>query len=245
MFGQSRWVPKILAVGFLASLSVMVWAADDPKKEEKPKADPPGTSAIMAQLRARFAAWDKDKDGYLDKWELAQAFRNSKVAFDGTTKPKDDDKDKPKDADKDKPKDTEKDKDADKDKPKETDKDKPTGTEKDKDAEKGKDSSQSKTKPDYSKYPDYQFLTQLDKDGDDRISKAEFEDWARDYAVQLKTQTDAQNRIAQAEARLNGKLSQKERQQLERDLKHERDALNKVNNQMKNFEKYVQNQLKR
>jgi hypothetical protein len=43
-------------------------------------------------------------------------------------------------------------------------------------------------KPDKSTYanrPDFLFIAALDKDGDEKVSKEEFESWAHDYAVQL------------------------------------------------------------
>jgi Ca2+-binding EF-hand superfamily protein len=38
-----------------------------------------------------------------------------------------------------------------------------------------------------TKYPDYQFLIELDQDHDGKISLREFEDWARSYAKELKS----------------------------------------------------------
>ena len=69
-----------------------------------------------------------------------------------------------------------------------------------------KESSQSQSKPDYSKYIDYLFLTHLDKDKDEKISKEEFESWARDYAVQLKHQDDQIKKTLKAEQRLANAL---------------------------------------
>jgi Ca2+-binding EF-hand superfamily protein len=56
------------AAGLLLLLVTVVPAAP-------PKKDPPGTSLTMGQLRALFATWDLNGDGYLDKQELARAFR--------------------------------------------------------------------------------------------------------------------------------------------------------------------------
>jgi hypothetical protein len=39
---------------------------------------------------------------------------------------------------------------------------------------------------DFSKYPDYQFLIRLDQNHDGKISQDEYEDWAREYARELK-----------------------------------------------------------
>src|SRR5207249_6632409 len=58
----------------------------------------------------------------------------------------------------------------------------------------------------YDRHPDYQFLLRLDQNGDKRISRSEFQDWARDYAVQLKQLAQTQARIGAAERRLAGTL---------------------------------------
>jgi hypothetical protein len=161
----------------------------------------------MNQLRAWFKAADLDNDGYLDKAELAKAFRG-------------------KDA---KPYDFKK------------------GDDKKDDAEKGKDSSQSTKgeKPDYSQYPDYVFLTHLDKDNDEKVSKDEFETWARDYAVQLRNLDDQIRKVARMEERLAAATTKKEIQNVERELRAERDALNKLNRQEKAFDKALQQAMKK
>jgi hypothetical protein len=196
----------LVGLGLLALLLVSLLTsptlADDPPK----KPDPPGTGPYMTQLRAWFKAADLDSDGYLDKAELAKAFRGADAKpFDFK-----------KDADK-------------------------------KDDAKEKDSSDSKKadKPDYSNYPDYQFLKLVDKDLDEKVSKDEFETWAREYAVELKKQDDQLKRVLLAEQRLANATSKKEIQQLERELKSERDALNRLNQDEKAYVKALQKTMKK
>src|SRR5262249_14655208 len=101
------------------------------------------------------------------------------------------------------------------------------------------------TKADYSQYPDYVFLSQLDKDGDERISRDEFENWARNYAVQVKQQVDAQMRLAAMEQRLlTPALAAKERNRLEAEMRKEQNALAKFDKEMKAFEKHLQQAMK-
>jgi hypothetical protein len=195
-------LPALLLAAFLSTPTL----ADDKKK-----ADPPGTGPYMTQLRAWFKAADLDSDGYLDKAELAKAFRGAKA------KPYDfkkgDDKDK-KDADK-----------------------------KDDVKEKGKETSQSK--PDYDDYPDYQFLKLVDTDKDEKVSKDEFETWAREYAVELKQQDDQLKKVLAAEQRLAVATSKVEIHQLQKELKAEQAAMNKLNKNEKAYIKALQHAMKK
>ena len=47
-----------------------------------------------------------------------------------------------------------------------------------------------------AKYPDYQFLIQLDQNHDGKISLFEFEDWARSYAKEMKSSKSASGRAS-------------------------------------------------
>jgi Ca2+-binding EF-hand superfamily protein len=58
-----------LALGLVALLAASAPGAEKP--------DPPGTGALMGQLRVLFRTWDLNKDGQLDKDELARAFRGA------------------------------------------------------------------------------------------------------------------------------------------------------------------------
>jgi Ca2+-binding EF-hand superfamily protein len=113
---------------------------------------------------------------------------------------------------------------------------------KDKDASRG--ANETGDKPDYSKFPDYLFLTQLDKDKDDKVSKDEFENWARDYAVQLKHLDEQIKKVLAAEQRLARADAKKEAEALQRELKAEQAALNKLNNGQRAFEKTLQQSMK-
>lgn len=198
----------ILAACLMASMTGPAPAQDKP--------DPPGTSVFLSRYRAWFKLVDANNDGYLDKEELAKAFRGSDA------KPYDYKSNKAKDADK-------------------------NDADKAKDSESGKGSLSSTTKPDYSKYADYVFLTQLDKDNDEKISKDEFESWARSYAVSLKKQLETLQKIEKTEAKLaraEAKLGAKERRALEADLKTEREALDKMTRDAMAFEKQLQRAMK-
>ena len=134
-------LPSVVAV---AGLLALLWADSS---RAAPKKDPAGTAVYMGQLRLLFDTWDLNSDGYLDKHELAKAFRGPDA------------------------------------KPYE----KPAG------------GTAENAKPDLSKYPDHVLLVELDVNGDGKISKVEFENWARDFAVSLKHREQALKRVTTAE----------------------------------------------
>lgn len=208
----------VLAAGLAMFVTVPAGAQE--------KADPPGTTVFLSRYRAWFALADLDKDGYLDKEELAKAFRGAFAKpFDYVPPPKST-KDK---GDKDKP-DDKGDKDG-------SEKDKRT-TEK---PEKPQKSEKPEKKPDYSRYPDYLFLIQLDKDNDEKVSRAEFEGWAVDLAVQLKNQLEAQQKVLQLQQKLEApKLRSAEKKRIEAELKRERDAFHKFQKQVEKLERHYQ-----
>jgi hypothetical protein len=105
----------------------------------KPKKDPPGTTLIMGQLRFLFDKWDLNRDGSLDRAELAKAFRGA-------------------------------------------------------DAQPYKGDGKAPTDATARKYPDYQFLVELDQDRDSKISQREWDDWARTYAKEQKKKQSASSR---------------------------------------------------
>jgi hypothetical protein len=179
------------------------------------KADPPGLTAYLGPLRQWFATTDANSDNYLDKEELAKVFRGPSAKPYDYVPPPKDDK-----------------KDSDKDPTKDSGSSSP-----------GKATTPSKT--DYAKYPDYVFLTQLDQDGDQRISRDEYESWAHDYALQLKQQADSQAQVQALQQQLaNPGLTTKERHKLEAALKKEQAAVTKFDNQMLAFEKHLQQAMK-
>jgi hypothetical protein len=221
-----RWLPaRALAAGLLLFVALGVAAQDSTDKKKKEPPDPPRTSAYMNQLRLLFDAWDTDKDGYLDKKELAVAFYGPGTKpFDAAALAK---KEK---AEKDK---------AEKDDEDKTEKDKSTS-----DKEKPKDKEKDKKAPDYSKRADYVFLKQLDVDVDDQISREEFMSWARDYAVQLRDQADALKELKKLQDQL-AKLGKnaKNRTTVEKKLAKQQQEINKLQSQMKKYAA-LQKQLK-
>ena len=198
------WLPaECLAAGLALLLGAAVVADDGKDKGKKRPKDPKGTSLYMGQLRALFDAWDRNKDDYLDKEELAVAFRGAGA--------------RPYDY-------------------------KKESSEKDGDSEKDKE---TKKAPAYSRYPDYNFLVQLDVNKDEKISRDEFMAWARDYAVQLKRQADEQKKLQDLQRRLaRARPTSRTYGRLQAQLRRQRAAVQRMEREMRAFEKAVNRALK-
>ncbi len=171
--------PARYLLGLILVALTHLSAQGDDKASGKPKKDPAGTSVIMGQFRELFATWDLNKDGFLDKVELAKAFRGAYAkSYDPKSKTA------------------------------------PT------------------TKINFAKYPDYQFLVHVDQNGDGKISREEFLDWARGYAQDLKKVKSTRSRIAQKHQKLKQQPAGADRKKLLAELHAEQKALADLKKQM-------------
>lgn len=174
--------------GLSASWLVVVWAVAAPAQDETPKKpDPPGTARYMTRFRDIFAAWDLDKDGLLDKAELARAFRGP------TAKPYD----------------------------------------------------VGRKESEYATCSDYNFLVQLDVTGDKKISRDEFELWARNCAVLLKRYRDNLEDVRQIQAGLARATSRAQRTRLQRELTAARRTLAEARDQLQKLQQHFQHSQKK
>ena len=181
-----RLLPRARAnLGFLLVLAVVVPAgADDKGATRKVRRDPAGMSAQMGQFRSLFAAWDLNQDGFLDKSELAKAFRGSSA--------------------------------------------KPYAP---------SAGSAASAKAIAHKYPDHEFLIQLDQNNDGKISRSEFMDWARSYVEGLKKFSARESRLSNKVKQLKeGGLSAEEKKKLSEEVKAERKALAEQKKELKHLE---------
>ena len=192
----------------LATACVALAEASSESTAHKKGKNSQSTQKYVDLLSKLFDKWDLNSDDYLDKEELAKAFRGPNA------KPYDYKKDYP-------------------------DNDAATDTSKDD----SKDSTTTK-KPNYTNYPDYTFLMNLDTDGDGQISRDEFMDWAKGYAVQLKDQAAQQKKVAALETRLQS-ASGKEARSIERQLRREQAKIDRMISQMNSAETAMGEHLRR
>jgi hypothetical protein len=92
--------------------------------------------------------------------------------------------------------------------------------------------------------PDYEFLVAADLNGDGRVSRDEFLNWAREYASLHKKIQSADQRVAKSEAKILTRSTLSARAQAELELKAERKAQQEYVVQLPTFEKQLQQALK-
>jgi EF hand len=86
--------------------------------------------------------------------------------------------------------------------------------------------------PTLASVPDYQLVLLADKNGDGKLSKAEYDGWAKQYAHQLARHDELESDVKQAEARLRKATTAKGRQQAQLDLQRHAQALVQVQSQL-------------
>ena len=103
--------------------------------------------------------------------------------------------------------------------------------------------SKTKNAAKESAYPDRDFLLHVDQNGDGRISRDEFLNWAREYAVQQKNIGAAEKRVSKADVKARSRTTANARAQAELELRNERQMLGKLMAQLPSFEKALQEAL--
>jgi hypothetical protein len=98
--------------------------------------------------------------------------------------------------------------------------------------------------PTLAAVPDYQLVLLADKNGDGKLSKAEYDGWAKQYAHQLARHDELETDVKQTEARLKKATTAKARQQAQRDLQRHTQALAQVQAQLNLISPAVRQTLK-
>jgi hypothetical protein len=173
---------KYLGIAGLMLATTALYAGDKSGK------DPAGTSVIMGQLRELFARWDTNSDGFLDRTELAKAFRGSGA------RPA------------------------------------PSGP-------------GSVSKSNIAHYPDLEFLVQVDQNGDGKLSRAEFLDWARGFASEYKRIKSGRQSAAQTQKKLQGSSGGPANNLAKAQLQQQQQAVKAMEQQLK-FLQTIEKQLK-
>jgi hypothetical protein len=188
----------------LGDIAIVTAQKKDPKKD--PKKKDPDLTRYLKQLHAKFDAWDTVKDNVLDKSELAKAFRGPKAKpYDyevaiGSTSVK---------------------------------KVRPISVFLAAMPRPGLPVNLAaaeilceKTKPTKIVPPinvntlgDYQFLVVVGSKGKDRITKQEFDGWAKKYARMVDDREDAEREIKEAKARLAKAKTPQQKKQADADLR--------------------------
>lgn len=198
-----KWIVSMFGLGLLATLSPVTAADNQLVPVPKPAAvptDPPGTETYLANLRAWFKQHANTDDNTIGKVEAAKIY-GYVTTYDHQPLTAKKDPVKKDDAKKD---------------------DSVGST-----APTNGDNTPSK--PIDKTRSDYQLMTMLDKNNDEKISQDEFETWAHDYARKLAQQAEHNNQIKNQQNRLNSaNLAAAERKKLEQELKNEEAQLKKL-----------------
>lgn len=234
----------------------------DAKKKDAKKKDEHYLN-LLKQLQARFNAWDLNNDNVLDNNELARAFRGPQAKpYDAEPAKKDVPK-KPM------PKKDAKDTPAARPKPKvgpsalalvmlpraglpvnlalaellsQPPPSKPAEP-KEQPKPQPKD-TQPKVNPAVLQYGDFQFLALVSKNNDNKITKQEFDAWARGYAKLLDHHDDLERQVKEAKAHLAKAKTPQARKQAEAELARHVKELQQVSTQLNAISPQIHKALK-